>query len=541
MMKRQRRQQNTLHNTAAAAVAIGAAAVMAAVLTVPVGAEAGEQTYREIDDLLSSWEMTRAGERIDDFAQHASGTPHLSYLQGRHAFYSGDYQRAIDKMDRALEAEDHPPWRNYRDTVAATIEVTDGFERHVSDSGNFEMYVEPGADEVLVPFALEALEEAYDEIGDVLGHRPDEPVRVEVYPRETTLAEVSALTEENIRTSGTIALCQYNRLMITSPRAVLRGYSWVDTLIHEYIHLVINQKTVEDVPIWMHEGLAKFLERRWRGDDEHMLAGSSEQLLRERHEDDDLVTFEDMHPSMAMLPSQEDAAVAFAQVFTTMEYLHEEVGDGAFERLLEAIDDGHGARQAYAQVVGMPWEEFEQHEWRRFIHHRPLPELPEDGDDVYQQELVFDDEAAGQEGVLDQVETPEARDHIELGQMLQVRERYGAAAVQYRKAEEIIGDTNPMLQTRMAKSFTRSGQPEEAVEALQTVRELHPYHVSTWLELGRAYEAGGNYHAAREALREAARINPFNPEIHELLASVADALGHGDEADEARRFARLVG
>ena len=503
-------------------------------------AEAGEETFFEIDELLSSWQIREAGERLDEFTSEAEGTAHYDYLRGRYAFYTGEYDEAMDRMDDVVDAEDHPPWEQFRQMVAATVEVTEDYERHVSDSGNFEIYVAPGPDEVLVPFAIEALEEAYDLIGDELGHRPDEPVRVEVYPRETVLAQVSALTEENIRTSGTIALCEYNRLMITSPRAVLRGYSWVDTLVHEYIHLVINQRTTEQVPIWMHEGLAKYLERQWRGRGHERLDASSERLLRERHEDDDLVTFEEMHPSMAKLPSQQDAAVAFAQVYTTMEYLREEVGDDALSRLLDTIDEGHEARQAYARVLGTDWNEFENHEWRRHLHHRPLPDLPDDEDDMYEEEIVFDDEAGDRDPVHERVETPEAQEHMQLAQMFQVRERWGAAAVQYQKAEEIIGDKNPVLQTRMAKSLTHSGEPEKAVDALQTVKDLHPHHVETWLELGRAYLGAGNYHDARQALREAARINPFNPEIHELLSEAAAGLDRHDEAEEARRFARLV-
>ncbi len=520
---------------------VAAAALMLSSFA-PGGAEAGEQTFQQIDRLLGAWQVQEAGELIDEFADDADGTPHLHYVKARHAFKTGDYDEAQDQIEQSVEMQPHEVWSRYQEIVDATVEVTEDYERHVSESGNFEMYVEPGPDAVLVPYALEALEKAYDRIGEILDHHPDEPVRVEVYPRETVLAKVSELTEENIRTSGTIALCQYNRLMITSPRAVLRGYSWVDTLVHEYVHLVINQRTVEQVPIWMHEGLAKYLERQWRGEDEQLLEGAAEKLLRERHEDDSLVTFEEMHPSMAMLPSQQDAAVAFAQVYTTMEYLDEEVGDGAFSQLLDEIDRGYEAREAYARVVGMGWDEFEDHEWRRYLHHRPLPDLPEDADDLHHDQIVFDgDESAGDEESLQELDTPEAEEYLQLGQMFQVRDRYGAAAVQYQKAADLMGDKNPLLQTRMARSLTNSGDPEKAIEALKRVNELNPYHVNTWLELGRAHRHAGNYEEAREALREAARVNPFNPEIHEYLSQVADELGDSEEASQARRFADKTG
>ncbi len=521
------------------------AAVMA-VVVVTIGMAAPAQAQNErvafeaANSMLASWQMGEAEKAIAAFSTISNRAPYLNYLEGRYAFYSGDYDEALTKLDAAVEEVDRQDWQQFRDIVANTVEITDGYERHVSPSGKFEIWVEPGPDEALIPYAIEALEEAYDELGEILDYRPDEPVRVEVYPRATILADVSMLTEENIRTSGTIALCQYNRLMITSPRGVLRGYSWVDTLIHEYIHLMINQRNVETVPIWMHEGLAKYLERRWRGDRESTLDASSEHLLKKRLEDNNLVAFDDMHPSMAMLPSQEDAAVAFAQVFTTMEYLEKQLGDDAFARLLDAVDEGLESREAYAHVLGTTWDEFENYRWRNYLHRRSTPDLPDDPDAIYQEEVVLQDEAGAAPSELDQVEKPEARKHMELGQMFQVRERWGAAAVQYGKAQALMGDSNPVLQTRKAKSLTKSGNPERAVEILQTVKDLHPGHVATWRELGRAHLMAHEYSEAREALREAARINPFDPEIHRMLARAADELDLSDEAEVARQSVDLV-
>ena len=54
------------------------------------------------------------------------------------------------------------------------------------------------------------------------------------------LAAVSTLTEEEIRTSGTVAVCKFGKLMMLSPKALLKGYDWLDTAAHEYTHLVLT-------------------------------------------------------------------------------------------------------------------------------------------------------------------------------------------------------------------------------------------------------------------------------------------------------------
>ena len=48
--------------------------------------------------------------------------------------------------------------------------------------------------------------------------------------------------------------------MAVTPRALLRGYPWRDTLAHEYVHLVISRLSHNRVPVWLHEGLAEHVQ-----------------------------------------------------------------------------------------------------------------------------------------------------------------------------------------------------------------------------------------------------------------------------------------
>ena len=355
------RQQN-LQNTARHALARMFAILLLAVVcaSAPLSV-AHAQTSRQVNALLDAWRMKEARQSLESFTQkNGEDSEEALYLRGRYAFFEGNYSEAVALMDRALaKYPENAMWKADRDIIDATREVTKDYEKHTSPDGKFIVYIEPGRDRVLLPYAFEALDAAYDELGKELGHYPETPIRVEVYPTTATLARVSSLTEEEIRTSGTIALCKYNRLMITSPKALLRGYGWVDTLVHEYVHYIINHKTQNRVPIWMHEGMAKYLERRWRGDGANRLAPSYEHLLRKRVDANDLITFAQMHPSMAKLPSQDDAAVAFAEVYTVMEYLRSEVGEGAFAKVLDGINEGLDAQQAFARPLATTFPEFE--------------------------------------------------------------------------------------------------------------------------------------------------------------------------------------
>ena len=109
------------------------------------------------------------------------------------------------------------------------------------------------------------------------------------------------LTRDQIETSGTIALCKFRRMMLLTPRWVLRGYPWAETLAHEYTHYVLWKRNGPTVPIWLHEGVARYEEVRWTGAPGAELTPFMMDVLAEGLRTDRLVTFDEMHPSFAMI------------------------------------------------------------------------------------------------------------------------------------------------------------------------------------------------------------------------------------------------
>ena len=518
------------------------ALALALTLLAPTLAVAGDVPDEDdIDALLDSWHVAEAKPMIDALAAAEGEDADVTYLRARVAFYEQRYEDAVGLIDQAIANTlvAPPHWKGLREEISAAHEVTKDYARKTSPKGYFEIVYPKGKDEVLLPYAFEALDEAYEVLGRELGERPETPIRVDIYPNSLVLAKVSTLTEKDIKTTGTIALCKYNRLMVTSPNALLQGYGWVDTAVHEYVHYVINHKTTARVPIWMHEGLAKYLERTWRGPNSHMLPPSSEHLLRKRMEAKNLVTFKQMHPSMAKLPSAEDASTAYAQVYTVMEYLHRERGEGAFATMLDKMTEGLDAKAAYAATLGTSFQDFEKALWPDYLRSRPKIDFVEA--EGFDDALKFKSDGAGKNPTdLEQIAKPEAREHVQIGQMLQVRNRPKAAAVQYRKAVRLMGTSNPVVQTRLAQCLLESGDAEGALDALEDTRDSYPSYVTTWVVMGKAAAALGKHDEAREYLLEAARINPFNPEVHTNLAAVYSALGDEDAATREREFAALV-
>ncbi|HEX9102904.1 MAG TPA: hypothetical protein VF997_11910, partial [Polyangia bacterium] len=248
-------------------------------LTISAAASARAASPDHAYELVEEQRIDDAAREVDALVRARPHDPEVAFVDGDLLLHRGQYARAAERFGEAMKLRGRvaDEARQLRDLARATDETT---RDYVELRGkHFVVWHKPGRDELLAPYALDALEKAMAALGDDLGWRPTEPIRVEIYPEVADLARVSTLTLKEIETSGTIALCKYNRLMIVSPRALVRGYPWQDTLTHEYTHFVVSRASHNTVPIWFHEGLAKYEERRWREKTPDGMTPTMEHLL----------------------------------------------------------------------------------------------------------------------------------------------------------------------------------------------------------------------------------------------------------------------
>lgn len=494
-----------------------------------------------VHDNFRAWQFEDARAEIARLEAIDATHPEVVYLRGKLAFFDGDYAASLTFIDQAIanaaNDEDANHYRAFRALVSDTHEVSKDYAVATSPKGHFQIRYPKGKDEVLLPFAFDALDAAYEGLAEDFGVLPPTPVRVEVYPSSADLARVSSLTEEDISTSGTIALCKYNRLMITSPKALVRGYTWIDTLSHEYVHLVINLLGQGKVPIWLHEGLAKFSERRWRGEDRRMRP-YSEYLLHKRASSGEIVTFDQMHPSMAKLPSQEDAAMAFAEVYAAMELIHLEHGTQGLRDIVQKVGTGTSVEGAIAEVTGKSFDRFVER-WKKHMLSRDRRFTGSEPPDFYG-EVAFKKDASTDDDDLATIPEEKAREHVHLGELLRARNRPKAAVIQYRKANDILGSSNPVLQAKLGRALVDSEQYEAAIAAMQPALDDGEEYVPLYVYIGEAYVALSRWEEAEAMLLEAAAINPFDPAVHAGLAKVYRARGDANRASLADAHVGLL-
>lgn len=493
-----------------------------------------------VERALHAWDTGAASRAVAEWEAQAGGrlgpgapTARLA-AAGHTRLLEGRYAEAARLLEAAARAGGGPQVAQLASLAAATRDATAGFVRRLSSGGHFALYYAPGPDAVLVPYADETLEAAWEALTSRFGYAPPGPVRVEFLASPEVLATMSPLTVDEIKTSGTIALCKYNRLMVVSPRALVYGYAWRDTLAHELVHLLVTRRSRNTVPIWLHEGLAKYYESAWRGPRAPHLARSSEDLLARALEGGGLVSFEAMSPSMAKLPSQEATATAFAEVFTVMELLVERAGPQGPAKLPAMLAGGRSDREAIATLTGVPWAGF-QRTWEDFLRHRGLRKLakPAELPKVFQGE---DADAA----TLRMVPEEQARRLTWLADQFRLKGRYKAAAKTLRRAAALTGMTTPVIAAKLGDVLLRQDKPDEAVEVLSKPLKVFDQFVLLHLYLGRAQLALGHPRQAQRHLERVLDLNPFDPDVHGLLQATYEGLGLAPLAQREERAQALL-
>lgn len=506
-------------------------------LTIPSLAAAlpGEARARLVsaDRALRELRVEEAAAALDVLVREHPRDAEVQSTVAMLRLHQGAYSEAVAAMESSLvlhRPRDGDSRLELLELMRSTRDATANYVETRSEDGRFVVRHAPGRDATLVPYALEALRRIDRALEEELGGHVPGPVRLELYPNAATLAAVSALTVENIETSGTIALCKWDRLMVTSPRALIRGYPWMDTIAHEYVHLVLTRLSRDHAPVWFQEGVAKFLERRWRESEANAyLAPQVQGLLDDAVREDRLLPFDRLHPSIALLPSQADAALAFAQVSSFVARFHAAYGKETLQRAIADIASGTDARDALAASAGTTWARLEG-AWRESLSPQRDASTPDFRALRFRQGGEDPEGALAAEGDAEEVAAA-ARRHLRLGDLLWGRRRYGAAAEEYgRSLAAAPGD--PLLASRLARAALAAGDGARAAEALRPIAEAHPEHAPTRAVLGSALRVLGDLPGAREHAEAAIALNPFDPRPHCDIAAITT------EAREQRRESR---
>jgi tetratricopeptide (TPR) repeat protein len=475
-------------------------------------------------EALERWDLPAAQQALAAVA--ASPDPAVSLLRSRAAFFAGDYgaaARLVDALPPDVAATgDVAGWSRL---VAATLALDRRLA--VRESAHFVLRYEEAGDWVLAGPALEALEAAHAALGDWLDVRPGEKVRVEIAPTAPDFEQVSGLERREIETAGAVGVCIFNKIVVLTPRALLRGYPWRDTLVHEFAHFLVVRASANRAPIWLQEGVARLAETRWRGPAAEPLDELDRALLARVLREGGLIPFAAMDPSLVRLPSTGAVRLAFAECASAADYLLAGWKTAGLRALLDALArqaPGAGADAALRASLGVPLAEFEAG-WRGALAGRGYEEIPGVVTPPYR--LAGEGEAEAWD--LAEWQPLASQNHLRLGDLLRARGRQSAALVEYARAVA-AAPGSPFARVRQARALLALGRAAEAAESARAATRLADAYPAAHEVLAAALAALGDTAGAAAALQASLEVNPFNPFAWRDLARALGKLGQADQA-----------
>jgi tetratricopeptide (TPR) repeat protein len=506
-------------------------AVVAAAIVALVGSAEAKRDRNFSGDVtkaaryLQSARLDDARTLIADLEKRVPDAAEVRWLKAELAFLTGEYAAVGKLLDKLPDGAVDGAVGGTRRLAASTLGVTDAFVDAKSPKGHFIIRHAPGPDATIAGLAGEVLDAAWEAIGEDLGYKPADPIRIELLGAPADLAKMSPLTEAEIETTGTIALSKYNKLMVVSPRATVFGYPWMDTLAHEYTHLIVSRISHDTVPVWLQEGLARFEQTRWRKPPALQLTATETALLSAGLRKGRLITFDEMHPSMAKLPSQDAAALAYAEVYTLVAWMHGKIGYKGIRDALTAERDGKSARRAVAESLDMTWPAVEK-AWHASLKVGPPARA---GKPIKFGKGGQDSENVGLEQV-----NARAKKFARLGGMLRARGALEAASVEYEKALTAAGGPEPFVAGKLARTLVELGKYDRAVELATPLVGADDHDAVAAVTLGMARSAKKEWAQAIAAYEQALRVSPFDPTTR---CGLAEAYSQTSDARAAREHA----
>jgi tetratricopeptide (TPR) repeat protein len=493
-----------------------------------------DSKFKTGEELLDAWRIGEAQELAAKALREEPKSPAALDFDARTKFYQGRYQEALAAIDRALAIDSTDKRRQGLKLLSQfTVDVTRGLKRY--ESAHFVLYLDDKRDGILAPYALDALEKSYQAVGAELGYYPKEKVRIEVAPDAGAFNAISTLSLRDIEETGAVGICKFNKLMIISPRVLSFGYRWVDSLSHEYLHYAIVGLTNNQAPIWLHEGMARFYETRWRKPvppkdaAEDYLTPANQTLLVQALEKNQFVGFKNMEPSLIHLETPEQVQLAYAEAASAIDYINRSKGRSGVRDLLKTLNQ-KSTPEAIENVFGVSFEAFESN-WKNFLKGKGLKEI--EGSRVRKLKVKKEQQEEEEIVELKEIQSAVARNRTYLGDQLLGKGRAAAAANEYQRALQ-ASPHSPIILNKLGRVLIQMNRYDEALVPLKQALDLDPDSGGTYVQLGRIYHATKKYNDSRSALEEALQINPFNPTIFKLMTEVYANLGDQEKSRQAK-------
>jgi tetratricopeptide (TPR) repeat protein len=442
-------------------------------------------------------------------------------ILGVNQLRNGQVDAARASLEISFAGDPYNPW------IKNTLDLLDTFDQYeIVTTDRFEFMLHKDEAALLDPYITALASEAFDSLSRRYEWRPDERIRIEVYPRH---ADFSVRTV-GLAGLGALGVAFGNILAMDSPSARERGtFNWGTTLWHEMAHTFTLGVTDHRIPRWLTEGLSVAEERRAR-------PGWGDDVLVDflaAYEHDETLPVSRLNEGFVRPRFPAQVGLSYFQASLVVEYVERKHGFQAIRDMLRGYRDGRSEADIFEDVLDRDIERFDA-DFDAWVRETYASQL--EGIDVPDREA----RAAGGRGdnAARAVEPPPGDFFAQLqrGHALVEQGKDAEAVPYFERARtlvpEYVASGNPY--SALAVIHQKAGRNREAADALimLTARNENAYEEN--VQLASLLDGLGDASGSAAALERAIWISPYGGALHEKLAELYGAAGNRQGVVRAR-------
>ena len=440
-------------------------------------------------------------------------------LLGINAMRTGEMARGRAALDSSFKLDPFDPWS------FNTLNLIDTFKDYVEvKTPRFVVMIERKDADLLAPYVEALVEPAYDSLAARYGHRPEVPIRIEIYRSHQDFS---------VRTVGLMGLgalgVSFGRVVaMDSPAARRVGeFNWGSTLWHELGHVFTLGATAGRVPRWLSEGLSVYEERRARpswGEDPSPLffaTYAAGQLPKVSRLNDGF-----MRPAF---PAQIPLSYFLASMVGEM--IESQKGIGAIRDMLDGYRRGLTTERVFRDVLKVEPAAFDD-QFDKWLRQRFAKQF-----DAVKPAMPVTLGGRRQPGGDEIPITGPFPEALDRGRELLAEGKVDEAIVELKKAKEMFPEyarpDGPYA--LLAEAYRRKDDKRAAAAELQAMTSINEEAFVENMAAATAMLELGDRAGALAALDRAVWINPFDQDAHTRLAELAAEVGNRQIAIRERR------
>ena len=310
----------------------------------------------------SSLRYEKAIEYLEAYLEKKPKDFSCLYLAAFAKFELHEYDAVIEYAESALEnCKDSQAKKALEDLIRKAKEAAASTSGSVSEENQkFVITFAGNSREDLGDFAFDSLDDIYYDVTSLLNCDPDVKVNV-----------VFFLTEDYYNENKDWSAASALGLQVRVP--LVTGYKSEEyvkgVLAHEFTHTIINIKTHNRAPLWVHEGLAQYQQFRTEFGGEENLRPDYVSIYENDFKGNDFFIPLDKIPAYMGSNDRKDIARAYIASWLAIRCMGDLYSESSFDTLLTSIGKGNDIRQAVEEATGQDYDGF-QDELKQWIKNQ---------------------------------------------------------------------------------------------------------------------------------------------------------------------------